>query len=169
MSKKIIISILVIAIIAVVSIYVVTSMNKGDNTNETPINNVENVEGTLEEIMERLYADIPEENLPMALENIVVESENVESFLGTADINYKEILANESMVGSIAHSVVLIRLQDGNDAQNVVEKIKTSVNPRKWICIEASNVIVKSKGDLVVLIMSNEDLAPRLEANFNNL
>ena len=140
-----------------------------DNTNETPINNVENVEGTLEEIMERLYADIPEENLPMALENIVVESENVESFLGTADINYKEILANESMVGSIAHSVVLIRLQDGNDAQNVVEKIETSVNPRKWICIEASNVIVKSKGDLVVLIMSNEDLAPRLEANFNNL
>ena len=169
MSKKIIISILVIAIIAVASIYVVTSMNKGDNTNETPINNVENVEGTLEEIMERLYADIPEENLPMALENIVVESENVESFLGTADINYKEILANESMVGSIAHSVVLIRLQDGNDAQNVVEKIETSVNPRKWICIEASNVIVKSKGDLVVLIMSNEDLAPRLEANFNNL
>ena len=41
---------------------------------------------------------------------------------------------------------------------------------------EASNVVVKSKGDLVILIMadtemttSEEAIAPKLEANFDNL
>ena len=83
--------------------------------------------------------------------------------------DYKEALANESMVGSIAHSVVLVRLNDAKDADAAVQAIKDNVDPRKWICIEASNVVVKSKGDLVILIMSNEDLAPKLEANFDNL
>lgn len=168
MSKKSIIAILIIAIAGVAG-FAVWNKNKTDDSKGTEVADVKNVEGTLEEIMTKVYADIPEENLPMALGNIEVDAESVESFLGTADINYKEVLANESMVGSIAHSVVLVRLQDAKDADAVVEKIKTSANPRKWICIEASNVIVKSKGDLVLLIMSNEDLAPKLEANFDNL
>ena len=73
------------------------------------------------------------------------------------------------MVGSIPHSVVLIRLKDASKAKEVVEEIKANVNPSKWICVTAKNVEVLSKGDLVVLIMSNDDLAPRIKANFENL
>ena len=119
--------------------------------------------------MTKIYAGIAEENLPMMLGDIEVNSENLEGFLGTTEVSYKEALANESMTGSIAHSVVLVRLNDAKEAASAVEKIKTSVNPRKWICVEASNVAVKSKGDLVILIMSNETLATSLEANFDNL
>ena len=141
------------------------------NTNKK----VANVEGTLEELMAKVYEGIPAENLPMLMD-IPVDSENVEGFLGTTEISYKEALAKEPMISSIPHSVVLVRLNDAKDAETAVEKIKTSVNPRKWICVEASNVVVKNKGDLVVIIMSdsemtseNEALAPKLEANFDNL
>lgn len=167
MSKKliIIISIIVVVVIAAVVLpRVIVSFTKP--AGETP---TENVEGTLEEIMTKVYAGIPEENLPMALSNMEVNAENVEGFLGTANVTYSEALASESMVGSIAHSVVLVRLNDAKDADAAVQTIKESVNPRKWICIEASNVVVKSKGNLVILIMSNEELAPKLEANFDNL
>ena len=132
-------------------------------------NKEKNIEGTLEVIMEKLYAGIAEENLPMMLGNIELTSENIEGFIGTADLTYKEAIASESMVGSIAHSVVLLKLENPSDANAVVKTIKDNVNPRKWICVEASNVVVKSKGDLVVLIMSNEQLAPEIEANFNKL
>ena len=98
-----------------------------------------------------------------------VTKETAEYFLGTADIEFKEALVSESGVGAIAHSVVLVRLNDAKDAEDAVSKIKENANPRKWICVEASNVIVKSKGDLVILIMSNEVLAPKLEANFEGL
>ena len=105
----------------------------------------------------------------MALSNMEVNAENVEGFLGTANVSYTEALASESMVGSIAHSVVLVRLNDVESADAAVQTIKENVNPRKWVCIEASNVVVKSKGNLVILIMSNGELAPKLEANFDNL
>ena len=49
-----------------------------------------------------------------------------------------------------------------------IKEIKEKANPRKWICVEAENTYVVSKGDLVVLIMSNE-LAPKIKENFEKL
>lgn len=126
-----------------------------------------NIEGTLPEIMEKLYAGIPEEELPMMVENTELNSENFE-YYAFADVKYKEAIASESMTGSIAHSVVLIRLEDANDAEQAVKDIKEKADPRKWICVEAENTYVLSKGDLVVLIMSN-DIAPKIKENFENL
>ncbi len=126
-----------------------------------------NIEGTLPEIMEKLYEGISEDELPMMVENTELTSENFE-YYAFADVKYKEAIASESMTGSIAHSVVLIRLEDESDAENAVQAIKENADPRKWICVEAENVYVLSKGDLVVLIMSNE-LAPKIKENFENL
>ena len=164
MSKKIIIIVAaIVVVLAVVAVFVFAG--KGEK----------NVEGTLEEIMAKVYEGIPQENLPM-LTDIPVDNESVEGFLGTTEVSYKEALAKEPMISSIPHSVVLVRLNDAKDAKAAVEKIKASVNPRKWICVEASNVVVKSKGDLVILIMADtemttaeEAIAPKLEANFDNL
>ena len=131
-----------------------------------------NVEGTLEELMTKVYADIPEESRPMMLGNIVVDSENIEYYLGTNDIDYKEALASESGVGSIAHSVVLVRLNDGADTEKVMEAIKDKVDPRKWICVgvEKEDIIVKNKGNLVILIMvEDQETRTKLETAFDNL
>ena len=127
-----------------------------------------NIEGTLEDIMTKVYEGIPEEELPMMLSNVEVTKENEENFLGTTDLDFKEALASESMVGSIAHSVVLVRMNEDADIEKAKETIKEKANPRKWICVEASNVYVESKGDLIILIMSDEK-ADTLKTNFENL
>lgn len=157
MKKTILIIVIAVVVVALGAFLV---LNMGEK----------NVEGTLEEIMTKVYAGIPEEEKPMMLGNIEVNAENVESFLGTADIEYKEALASESMVGSIAHSVVLVRVKDGANVEEVKTKIKENVNPRKWICVgvEEDQVIVKNKGDLVILIMAQTG-SEKLEQNFDNL
>lgn len=132
----------------------------------------QNVEGTLEELMTKVYEGVPEENRPMMLMNIEVNEENVEGFLGSSDIEYTEALASESGVGSIAHSVVLLRVKDGADVEKVKSTIRDKVNPRKWICVgvEKEDLIVKNKGDLVILIMvEDEETRATLEEGFDNL
>ena len=99
-----------------------------------------NIEGSLEDIMEKVYAGIADDQKPMGLSNMEVTEETVEGFLGTDKIEYKEALASESMVGSIAHSVVLVRTKEGADVEKIKETIKDKVNPRKWICVEAEKV-----------------------------
>lgn len=129
-----------------------------------------NVEGELDELMTKVYSQLPEDKTPMGLTNIEVTAENVEGFLGTADIEYKEALASESMVGSIAHSVVLVRVEDESKVEETMTKIKENVNPRKWLCVgvEEDQVIVKNKGNLIILIMV-ADGAEELEAGFDSL
>lgn len=127
-----------------------------------------NIEGTLPEIMEKLYTNISEEEMPMFTENIEITKETIENFVGTNDFEFESALASESMVGSTAHSIVLIRVKENENYEEIVNKIKEKANPRKWICVEAENVIVKNKGNLIILIMTN-DLAPKIEENFNNL
>lgn len=131
-----------------------------------------NVEGTLEDIMAKVYENIPENERPMMLENTEVDNDNVEYFFGTTDINYKEALASESGIGSIAHSVVLVRAKEDADVEEIKTKIKENVNPRKWICVgvEDDDVIIKSKGDLIILIVvEDEDTRTTLEEGFDNL
>ena len=131
-----------------------------------------NIKGSLEEIMTKVYADIPESERPMMLMNTEVNDENIEYYLGTKDIEYEEALASESGVGSIAHSVVLVRTKKGADVEAIKEKIEKNVNPRKWICVgvEEDDVIVESEGDLIILIMvADETTREKLEDSFDNL
>lgn len=128
-----------------------------------------NIEGSLESIMEKVYVDIPEDERPMALSNIELTSETIENFIGTSDIAFTEALASESAVGSIAHSVVLLRVDSKTNVDEAKKKIEENVNPRKWICVEAEETKVLSKGNLIILIMSSSENASKLENSFNNL
>lgn len=138
----------------------------------TGCGNNKNVSGTLEEIMTKVYADVSEDNLPMGLTNMEVNEENIEGFLGTKDIEYEEVLASESMIGSFAHSVVLVRTKANADVEAIKETIQENVDPRKWVCVgvEKEDVIIKSKGDLIIVIIVEDETAREtLESSFDNL
>lgn len=130
---------------------------------------VEKVEGSLEELMTKVYENIPEEERPMMLTNIEITRETSGGYLGTSDIDFVEALASEPAIGSIAHSVVLLRVKADADIEEIKKQIEDNVNPRKWICVEAEKVVVKSKGDLIILIMSSNDTVETIEASFDNL
>ncbi|MEG2222204.1 MAG: hypothetical protein RRY95_05710 [Oscillospiraceae bacterium] len=72
----------------------------------------------------------------------------------------------DAMIGSIAHSVVLMRLPDGADVAKIAKSIEANADPRKWICVEAEKTIVKTNGNLVLLVMSSAAAADAIAANF---
>ena len=127
------------------------------------------LDGSLSEIMKEVYAGIPSDGLP-DLENNKVTSENFSYYLGDVTFKYKEALASEPKMSSIAHSVVLVRLEDAKDADKAMKEIKEKVNPRKWVCVEVAeeNVLAVNRGDIVMLVMDDE-LAQTIKDNFLNL
>jgi hypothetical protein len=118
------------------------------------------IQGTLEEIMEQVYSGTKDIEFPKLM-NTVMSDENIEYFLGTSDIDYVEGLGSEPMISSIAHSVVLVKVAEGADIEDVKTKIKENVDGRKWICVgvEDDQIIVDNIGNLVILIMDNESEA----------
>ena len=57
------------------------------------------------------------------------------------------------MMGSIAYTMAMVRVKEGADVKTVAETMKTGIDPRKWICVEADDLQVVSYGDVVMLIM----------------
>lgn len=131
--------------------------------------NKKGLDKPLKDIMKEVYAGIPSDDLP-ELETTKVTSENLSYYLGDVTFKYKEALASEPVMSSIAHSVVLVRLDDAKDADKAMKEIKEKVNPRKWVCVEVAeeNVLVVNRGDVIMLVMDDE-LAQTIKDNFLNI
>lgn len=136
----------------------------------------QNVEGKLADIMTSVYSDVyagVADAPTLGNINVLEEApDNIEYYIGTTDIEYEEIYVTEPMMGSIAHSVVLVRMKDGANIEDAKTKIKENVNPRKWVCVgvEEEDVIVKNKGNLIILIMvEDETTREKIEEGFDNL
>lgn len=131
--------------------------------------NQSNIQEPLSDVMKKLYENISEDEMPL-LETVEVTKENQEYYLGNISFNYQEALASEPVMSSIAHSVVLIRLKDTKNIESIKKEIKEKVDPNKWICVgvEDKNVIVVSKGNLILLVMDDE-YATQIRDNFLNL
>ncbi len=112
---------------------------------------------SLETIMEAVYSRIKEK--PMMLANTVVTDENSKYFLGLESLKGAEALASEPGIGSIAHSVVLLRAPEGSNVEALKKEIKEKVDPRKWVCVgvEREEVIVDNIGNLIIMIIDGQN------------
>ena len=78
-------------------------------------------------------------------------------YLGTDDIKFEAGVASESMITSQAHSIVVLRFADEKQAADAAAKLKTTVDPRKWICVGVDEAKVVAKGKLVCIVMDDEN------------
>lgn len=142
---------------------------KADNAEQT--GSSAKLEGSLEEIMDKIYetAEIDDsfrDYVTNRTTKEVVTAERNEYYLGSADIEYKEALASEPMIQPGAYSLVLVRVNEGADIDKIKTQIKENVDPNKWICVrvQEENVIVDSIGDIVFLVMSDDQAKPLHDA-----
>ena len=130
-----------------------------------------NIEGSLEEILDKIYetADVDDnfrEYVKSGTFNEEVTAERAEYFLGKSDIEFQEALASEPMIQPGAYSLVLLRAKEGADIEKIKTDIKDNINPMKWVCVGVSeeNIIVDNIGDIVFLVMSDDQAQPLHEA-----
>ncbi len=64
----------------------------------------------------------------------------------------------ESMVGSIAFSLVAVRVKDAAHTQTIAEAMKNGIDTRKWVCVGADQLLVAGHEDVVVLVMLDSAL-----------
>lgn len=120
-----------------------------------------NLEGSLEDILDKIYenGEYPDSFKENTIPNLIVieiNSENVTRFLGT-EIDFEEAIASESNWSTSAYSVCLVRVKEGVDIEKAKADILENVDPWKWICVgvDKDKVIVDNIGDVIILIMSN--------------
>ena len=121
------------------------------------------VEGTMEELLNKIVEQNPVEFMGGVMPVDVADTSEdgvwaVKYFTGLDNAEQiTEAAAFEPMMGSLAFSMVMVRVAEGADAKAVAEAMKAGIDTRKWICVEANDLMVAGYGDVVMLIMVNSD------------
>ena len=121
------------------------------------------VEGTMEELLNKTIEQRPVEFMGGVIPVDLTDSSEdglwaIKSYTGLDSAEkITEAAAFEPMMGSLAFSMVLVRVADGADSKAVAESMKSGIDTRKWICVEADDLKVAGFGDVVMLIMVNSD------------
>ena len=53
-----------------------------------------------------------------------------------------------------AYSLILVRVKDEADAEDIANEMLDGVDPNKWICVGADDIRVGVSGDIVMLVMA---------------
>ena len=171
--KKALIIIAIVAVVAVVGFFVIRPMlQKAENTvDEVKSNLVLNTAEDLTNFVTKLYEG--NDNLYGSLMTQTIDptdNDSVAYMTGLDNGNDVQFcVVSEPMMSSQAYSLVIVKVKEGVDANAVAKKMNENINMRKWICVEAEEVEVESKGNLIILIMSSESNVEKIENAFDKL
>ena len=120
--------------------------------------------GTMEENVNRIMEKNPAEFMgglmPIDLKDTSEEGLwALKNYTGlTSAEKITDVAVYEPMTGSQAFSLVLVRVADEKDAKIVAQQMKDNIDPRKWICAGADQVMAAGYGDTVLFIMLDSNL-----------
>lgn len=150
--KKIIAMILV----AVMALSMIACGNKG--ADKAPL------EGTMEENVNKIMEIAPVEfmggMMPVDLTDTSEDGKWALSYftgLQSAD-SITDVAVYEPMMGSQAFSLVMVRTAEGADPKAVAEEMKNNIDPRKWICVGADEIMAAGYSDTVLFVMLDSQL-----------
>lgn len=164
-TKIIILVIVVIAILAVIG--AVIFLNTKPKTKLDPINNPEELSALVDKIYEG------QENILSSLTTQIIDTtqnDSVKMVTGLEngdDLEY--LVVSEPMITSQAYSLVLAKVKEGKNANEIAKQMLEKIDQRKWICVSAEKVYATSSGDIVFLVMSDEEKAKPIYEKFKTL
>lgn len=165
-STKIIIAILIVAIVAA-AVVVLALTNSKSKTNLQPVNSAEDLATLIDKIYEGQEMEMP------AVQTQVLDITDafaVQSATGLESAeNIEYVAISEPLMSAQAYSLVLVKVKDGVDANQVAKTMNENIDQRKWICVSAEKVYTTSSGDVICLVMSNEELAKPIYEKFKQL
>ena len=123
--------------------------------------NVLQLDAELSKLLDKMYA-IKGPDFDVETDTVDFDDEYaVSSYTGLTMDDVKKLdaaIVSEPMMGSQAYSLVLVRLKDKADAADIAQKMADGINPRKWVCVEADELTVVSKDNIIMLFMADHEL-----------
>lgn len=168
MDKKSVIFVVAIVVFLVIMLSIIL-ISKNNKTNEggAQVSSVEDLTKLLDEV----YDGVEEELY--ALDNRTIDlsdANSVKSYTGLDDGDDLEFaVVSEPLINAQAYSLVMAKVKDGVNANEVAKEMSEKVDTRKWICVSADKLYATNSGDIVFLVMTNEEMAKSVYDSFKKV
>lgn len=156
--KKGIIGIVVVAIIAIIVVAAVMLLGKKENSDVQTGVKIQTAQ-EMQELFNNINTKLGE-SLP-ALETREVDMTDEFSFTSTTGLASKEnveaVVVSEPFISAQAYSAVMVKASENANIEEMKQEMLNNIDTRKWICVSAEKVWVTNYGNVIFLVMSNEE------------
>ena len=152
--NKILIAIVIIVlIIALVVVFLKLNDNQKEEKKEAgeiKVSSVEDLTSLLDKVYEKSAVDIYE------VENRVIDlsdDNSVKSYTGLENGDKLEYaIVSEPLINAQAYSLIMAKVKDGVNANEIAKEMSEKIDTRKWICVKADKLYATNSRDIVFLI-----------------
>lgn len=163
MKKKIlIVAAIVLAIVAAICTAIVISNN--DNNKSGKLKSVSDVKTMFNSIYEDLGDELPS----LETESVDASDENlVTTYTGLKSNKYVDkLIVSEPFINAQAYSAVVVIAKDGANIEDMKKEMLDNINMNKWVCVSAGKLYITNNGNVIFLIMSDDDWAKPVYEGF---
>lgn len=142
-------------------------VNKPEETTAAP---AVQLEGTLEEIANKVIENTTTIEM-MLMPPTAVDFSDVEAAKYYIGVDPTEKVDSavfvDPMIGSIPFSMAVIKAKEGVDVEALKNEVLEGIDLRKWVCVSAEKAIVSNCGNTIIMVMSTEVIADDVYNAFN--
>lgn len=154
MKKKTILYAVAIALLVLIfGIFIKLNSNKQVST----INSASDMKKMLKTIYSNAKTDLPS----LSTEKVDLSNTDiVTSYLGLKTANDIDLLVvSEPLINAQAYLVAVIKVKDNVDVEKVKTEIYDNIDMRRWICVSAEKLYITNNGNVIFLVMADENWA----------
>lgn len=154
MKKKTILYAVAIALLVLIfGIFIKLNSNKQVST----INSASDMKKMLKTIYSNAKTDLPS----LSTEKVNLSNTGmVTSYTGLKTANDIDLLVvSEPSINAQAYLVAVIKVKDNVDVEKVKTEIYDNIDMRRWICVSAEKLYITNNGNVIFLVMADENWA----------
>lgn len=155
--KLVFISILVLVVLVGVVLFLFNN-KKGTGT----INSVSDIKSMIKTIYKQV--DLPE----LATSVIDVKNEDeVTAYTGLqSNKDVEALVVSSPTMTSQAYLLSVVKVKDGANVEKMKQEMLDNIDMDMWICVSADKLYITNSGNIIFLVMTNEEWATSVYNNF---
>lgn len=163
MKKGIIWAIVAVIIIALVGVGVYVS-NQDDGNQGIKLETAKDMKNFFGKIYKKIEDQLPEVGTDIIDVSDAMEVTNYTGLKSNKDV--EAIVVSMPVMSAQAYEAVMVKVKNGADIESMKQEMLDNIDMNKWICVSAEKVYVTNSGNVIFMVMSDEDWAKLVYDSF---
>ena len=119
-------------------------------------------------MFKKIYSDLGNTLPSLETNEIDINDANlVTTYTGLkSNKDIEAVVVSEPLMNAQAYSAVAVKVKDGADIETIKKEMLDNIDTNKWICVSAEKVYATNSGNIIFLVMSDEEWAKPVYENF---
>ena len=119
-------------------------------------------------MFEKIYSDLGNTLPSLETSEIDVNDANLVTIYTGLKSNkdIEAVVVSEPLMNAQAYSAVAVKVKDGADIETIKKEMLDNIDTNKWICVSAEKLYATNSGNIIFLVMSDEEWAKPVYENF---